>query len=111
MLGAAHACANPLTAHYGITHGAAVALMLPHVIQFNTEVVGDLYRDLLDSPLHERIVALKTTAGLPHRLRDFQINRRELPQLAQEAANQWTAAFNPRPVGEMELLGLYEAAY
>jgi alcohol dehydrogenase len=35
MLGAAHACANPLTASYDVTHGHAVALMLPHVIRFN----------------------------------------------------------------------------
>ena len=30
MLGAAHACANPLTATFGITHGIAVGTMLPH---------------------------------------------------------------------------------
>src|SRR5262249_16180010 len=31
MLGATHACANPLTAEYGTTHGIAIATMLPHV--------------------------------------------------------------------------------
>ena len=36
MLGAAHACANPLT-HYGTTHGIAVATMLPHVVRWNGE--------------------------------------------------------------------------
>ena len=35
MLGAAHALANPLTAGYGIAHGEAVGLMLPHVIRVN----------------------------------------------------------------------------
>ncbi|MCH8966884.1 MAG: iron-containing alcohol dehydrogenase, partial [Planctomycetes bacterium] len=35
MLGAAHACANPLTARCGITHGHAVGMMLPHVIRLN----------------------------------------------------------------------------
>jgi alcohol dehydrogenase len=33
MLGAAHACANPLTAKYGTTHGIAIAVMLPHVVR------------------------------------------------------------------------------
>src|SRR5437879_5959453 len=37
MLGAAHAAANPLTAHYGIVHGQAVGMMLPSVIRFNGE--------------------------------------------------------------------------
>ena len=46
MLGAAHACANPLTAHFGITHGVAVALMLPAVVQFNGETAGARYRGL-----------------------------------------------------------------
>src|SRR5262249_50705683 len=35
MLGAAHAAANPLTAHYGIVHGEAVGIMLPAVVRFN----------------------------------------------------------------------------
>src|SRR5258705_13897371 len=37
MLGAAHAAANPLTAHFGTVHGQAVGLMLPHVIRFNAQ--------------------------------------------------------------------------
>src|SRR5207249_8785546 len=46
MLGAAHALANPLTAHYGITHGVAIGLVLPHVVRFNAPAVGPLYADL-----------------------------------------------------------------
>src|SRR5262249_27743706 len=46
MLGACHACANPLTAHYGLTHGIAIGILLPHVLRFNSAVVGDLYGDL-----------------------------------------------------------------
>src|SRR5437588_4251350 len=46
MLGACHACANPLTAHYGLTHGIAIGVLLPHVIRYNTEVAGGLYGDL-----------------------------------------------------------------
>jgi len=47
MLGAAHACANPLTARYGTTHGVAIAVMLPHVVRWNAEHVGDRYARLL----------------------------------------------------------------
>ena len=42
MLGAAHACANPLTARFGMSHGIAVGLMLPHVVRFNAESIGAL---------------------------------------------------------------------
>jgi alcohol dehydrogenase len=37
MLGATHASANPLTAHYDLPHGIAIGLMLPHVIRYNAE--------------------------------------------------------------------------
>src|SRR5206468_10911750 len=47
MLGATHACANPLTAHYGTAHGAAIAVMLPHVVRWNGNHVGDRYAELL----------------------------------------------------------------
>lgn len=111
MLGAAHACANPLTARYGITHGVAVGLMLPHVIKFNSHTVGEYYRELHPSSLYERICELKTTANLPSMLRDFKIDEGDLPKLAKEASNQWTEKFNPRPASKTELLQLYESAY
>ena len=112
MLGAAHACANPLTARYNITHGVAVAVTLPHVIQFNSTVVADLYRELSpDRELADRIVALKHATGLPHCLRDFGIARSDVPTLAEEAEAQWTAQFNPRPLALQDFVRLYEAAY
>ncbi len=111
MLGAAHACANPLTARYNITHGVAVGLMLPNVIRFNNQTVGTLYQDLYPSSLHERVSKLKAAAGLPKRLRDFGIRSEDLPELAEEAAEQWTGKFNPRQVSKVELLKLYEESY
>jgi alcohol dehydrogenase len=123
MLGAAHACANPLTAHYGIAHGIAVGVLLPHVIRFNTAVAGNLYADLAHEVglvngdcsvagevLAQRITALLQVARLPTSLSACGVSSGILPVLAEEASQQWTGKFNPRPVGEAELLGLYEAA-
>ncbi|HZV05623.1 MAG TPA: iron-containing alcohol dehydrogenase [Gemmataceae bacterium] len=124
MLGACHACANPLTAHYGLTHGIAIGILLPHVLRFNNETVAALYRDLAHDVglingdpmaagevLAQRIAGFVQTAGLPIRLSDCGISRGILPVLAEEAAQQWTGRYNPRPVSESELLHLYEAAY
>jgi alcohol dehydrogenase len=123
MLGAAHACANPLTAHYGITHGVAVGVLLPHVLRFNGEVVGDLYAELADDAelldgdpsaaaelLAQRIAHCLRIAGLPTALSECGVSDGILPVLADEANQQWTARFNPRPVTDAELLALYEAA-
>jgi alcohol dehydrogenase len=121
MLGAAHAAANPLTANYGITHGVAVGLMLPHVIRYNSEAVNGLYRSLSAlvngagegdvGKLVERIITLKKAANLPDKISYFGIKKADLPRLAKEAAEQWTGQFNPRPVNEAELLVLYQNAF
>lgn len=119
MLGAAHACANPLTARFPIPHGIAVALMLPHVIRFNAGHVGRQYDDLRLAAdpaappglLEDRVCELRAAAGLPESLRDYQIPRDCLADMAVEAEQQWTAGFNPRPVTRVELLELYEAAH
>ena len=41
MLGATHACANPLTTHYGTAHGASIAILLPSVVRWNASVAGN----------------------------------------------------------------------
>lgn len=125
MLGAAHALSNPLTAEYGIPHGQAIALMLPHVIRFNGEEVGAMYQDLLDvtggngfpSPqagvagLADFVSGLVATAGLESQLSNCGVEREKLPQLATAAETQWTGKHNPREVTTRELLHLYEAAF
>lgn len=124
MLGAAHACANPLTAHYGITHGIAVGVLLPHVIRFNASVVGGLYADLAHEAgmsngaplvaaesLAQRVSRLLDRARLPQSLSACGVSSTILHLLAEEASHQWTGKYNPRPVGEAELLSLYQAAF
>ncbi len=123
MLGVCHSCANPLTAHYGITHGLAIGIMLPHVIRFNAEVVPELYSDLVEEAglnngqphsqaevIAERIGYLMQLAELPTSLTDCGVSNGILPVLAEEASQQWTARFNPRNVTETEILQIYEAA-
>jgi alcohol dehydrogenase len=124
MLGAAHAAANPLTAHFGIVHGQAVGVMLPHVIRFNAQqadsrkaynklaVVGELTssnHNHAPEPLIERIEALLDLAKMPRRIRE-NAGTKEVTLLAEEASRQWTASFNPRPVSKDDFIQLYEAA-
>ena len=122
MLGAAHACANPLTATYGITHGQAIGVLLPHVVRFNSTVVADDYStfcdlaglDRTDEPgetLAAYIEQLLQTLELPGRLQDLGVSRGDLEALADAAALEWTARFNPRPVSQAELFEIYESAY
>ena len=128
MLGAAHSAANPLTAHYGIVHGQAVGLMLPHVVRFNGEEPSALqaYAQLASAPeiacvsdgLEEALEALVAAleslldlAQMPLSLAECGVDRALIPTLAEEAAHQWTASFNPRPVTARDFIDLYEAAF
>lgn len=126
MLGATHALANPLTAHYGIVHGQAIALMLPAVLRFNGEQFGSWYVNLLEYTSHlpgmpspaegadglaQFVTRLARQAGLATRLADCGVEREKLPLLAADAAKQWTGTFNPREVSPKELQQLYEQSY
>jgi alcohol dehydrogenase len=122
MLGATHACANPLTARYGTTHGVAIGVMLPHVVRWNADYVADRYRDLLRSSgldpgaspadrLAARLEELARLGRLPATLRDVGVMKGDLPVLAADAATQWTGTFNPRPFDAAGALALYEQAY
>ena len=114
MLGVCHSCANPLTAHYGLTHGVAIGILLPHVVRFNALAAGTFYAELYQGgtqSLADRLTEMTIAAGLPQRLRDCDVSESILPVLAEEADGQWTARFNPRAVTEVELLELYQAAW
>ena len=123
MLGAAHACANPLTAEYDITHGIAVSLMLPHVVRWNAETanVNALYADLVDGPgspdplagvrLAGELEQVAATCGFPLSLAEAGVREDALSALAEAAAAQWTGGFNPRPLTRESALALYQAAW
>lgn len=127
MLGAAHAAANPLTAHFGIAHGHAVGLMLPHVVRFNAGEAGAqvAYADLARAAglvfagesdvqaalaLGARLESLLPLARLPRSLAECGVAESALPLLAEEAAKQWTAGFNPRRVTKGDFVKLYATA-
>ncbi|HKQ49051.1 MAG TPA: iron-containing alcohol dehydrogenase [Phycisphaerae bacterium] len=113
MLGAAHACANPLTARFGIVHGEAVGLLLPHVIRFNADSGENPYADLVADAeaLAVQIEKMLDAAGLPRGLSQLDVPRSALDDLAESAATQWTAGFNPRPVDAAALRRIYAAAH
>ena len=122
MLGAAHACSNPLTARFNITHGLALAILLPHVVRWNGDVARDRYAALLASPrrrakdedpadtLSRRIEDLAAMGNLALKLRDTGVDAAAIPELADLAAQQWTGTFNPRPFDAQGAAEIYRSA-
>lgn len=127
MLGATHALANPLSAHFDLVHGVAIGILLPYVVQFNArspevrEQYCQLARlaglaadndELLIQRLTDSLFAfVGRDAGQPTSLDGCGVNEMLLPQLAAEATQQWTAQFNPRPVDQQMLLEIYRCAF
>jgi alcohol dehydrogenase len=127
MLGAAHSAANPLTARFGVVHGHAVGLMLPHVVRFNATdpATARRYAELAfaahlanpSEPIDAAVVhladcleSLLPRTNLPTSLKDCGVQQKDIPQLASEAATQWTAQFNPRPVNPADFETIFSAA-
>lgn len=126
MLGAAHACANPLTKNFGTTHGVAIGLMLPQVVRWNQNVAGARYKELSAiaglaseaateanavESLARRLEQFRAAGALPGSLRSLGISKTDLPNLAEEAAKQWTGGFNPRDWSKEGAIEVYEHAY
>jgi alcohol dehydrogenase len=113
MLGATHACANPVTARYGTTHGNAIAILLPHVVRWNAAAAGSLYAEMFGASdtLAERLALLAGIGELPRTLRDAGASRDDLRALARDAEEQWTGKFNPRPFDAAGALEIYECAF
>jgi len=121
MLGAAHACANPVSARYGAAHGVAVSLMLPSVVRWNAPAAAGRYAELLAiaggapsgdpaAALADRLEAWAVAGGLPRRLSAVGVTHAALDALALDAAAQWTGRFNPRPFDQEGARELYRMA-
>ncbi len=112
MLGATHSAANPLTARFGVVHGHAVGILLPHVVRFNAPQAEAEYRAIASTAeaLARRLETLYASTGLPRRLGDYGVADSDLVELSREAAAQWTARFNPRSVTEKDFVEIYRCA-
>lgn len=123
MLGAAHAAANPLSARYGTIHGQAVGITFVEVVRWNASdpVARHLYAELarsaglalaresedkaVEALIHE-LEQLRTSGGIATAAQAGLLAK-DIPSLAVEAAKQWTAGFNPRPVTAADFEHLY----
>ena len=122
MLGAAHACANPLTARFNVAHGLALAIVLPHVVRWNAPAAKDGYAALLGAPrrrardedaaetLARRLEDFAIAGHMSLTLSDVGVTADLVPELARLASEQWTGSFNPRPFDANGAETIYRAA-
>lgn len=120
-----HALSAPLGG-YGIAHGVANALLLPHVFRFNLPAMPERYAHIAQALGVEprasatetaeaglaRLVELSRRCGIPERLGRVGVKEGDLHSLAREAIKvQRLLKNNPREITEADALALYRAAF
>jgi alcohol dehydrogenase class IV len=121
-----HALSYPLGSTFHLTHGLSNALLLPYVMEFNYVAAPKRYADVavalgcdreaddIKTALKgiEKIRSLISACGIPARLRDVNIPKEAIPQMAADAMKiTRLLKNNPRPVTEADAIDIYNAAY
>jgi alcohol dehydrogenase len=122
-LGSAHAMSHPAGAQFGVPHGVANAIHLPHVIRHNAAGSDELagrYRDIgeifdvsepeIGDALAAYVTELVDRLGLPTRLSQVGVPEDGIPALVEGAMGDGTTLLNPREMGEEDYAELYRAA-
>jgi alcohol dehydrogenase class IV len=119
-LGSVHAMSHPAGAQFGVPHGVANAIHLPHVIRFNAEGgsdIADRYRDLADlfdldgaEALADHVAGMVERMGLPTRLSQVGVPEDGIPALVEGAMGDGTTLLNPREPSEEDYAELYRRA-
>ncbi len=125
-LGTVHSLAHPLSTVAGLHHGLTNAILLPHVMRFNRQVVRDRLVDIaralgVDTPslspddaANAAITAieqLNADIGIPKRLRDAGVQEEMIPVMVPKAMEDGCHQLNPRPTSAEDMLGLYREAF
>lgn len=115
---AGHAIAYPLGTRHKIAHGIANALIFPHVLAANAAAVPDKTAAVCralgrpDGAVFEAAYGFCADLGLDMSLSGHGVPREDLPAMAREAhAIRRLLDFNPRDLGEADILAIYEAAF
>ena len=126
-LGNCHALSHPVSAIYGVPHGVANAILIPHVMEFNSLAVPELYRDIAED-MGENIVgltlmdsaavavnAIKKLAediGIPKSFAEFNsnIDHTQIDRMTKDALMSGNISVNPRTTKYEDVTNLYQKA-
>jgi len=116
--GASHGIGYILGGRFGVHHGYASCVVLPHVLRWNEPVTADrqwLISEALGRPgmtAADAVAELVSDLALPSRLRDIGIERNRLDAIAQEAATHPVVRTNPREISSpAQVIQILEKAW
>ncbi|WP_323845246.1 iron-containing alcohol dehydrogenase [Microbulbifer magnicolonia] len=118
-LGAMHALAHPLGALYDAHHGLLNAVLMPYVLQANSDAIQPQmdrlarYLDLSGggfSAVLDWVLTLRAEIGIPHSLADIGIDDARIEQVGRMAEADPSASTNPLPFNAQQYSRLFEQA-
>lgn len=118
-LGATHSLAHPLSSVAHLHHGLANAIMLPHVLTFNRDVVAERLADIgcaLEVASHAdaaigAVQALLNDIGIPRRLSELGVQPTMIEKMVPLALQDGCHALNPRPCTAEDFEDMYRRAF
>lgn len=125
-LGIVHSMAHQLGGFYDLPHGVCNAILLPHVVAFNADAVGDRLKAVAEAmgvdvarKSKEEINALaiatiKTLSkdvGIPSGLKEIGVNEEDFSELADLALADICTGGNPKCPTKDDVIAIYKAAF
>ncbi|WP_438750291.1 iron-containing alcohol dehydrogenase [Pararhizobium sp. O133] len=117
-----HALAYPLGTRWHVAHGAANALIFPHVLAFNTPSVPEKTAQVIEAlnlkarghqaSVFDATFEFCAALGIEMRLSGLGVPETDLGAMADDAfAIRRLLDNNPRDLGRGDILSIYQAAY
>jgi len=109
-----------------LTHGFCTAILLPYVMAFNADVLGNRLKDIavalgidvshrelkeINGLVIDAIRKLSNDVGMPSRLGEIGVKEEDLDVLADMALNDYCTGGNPKTPTKEEIMALYKAAF
>ncbi|MBQ8296540.1 MAG: phosphonoacetaldehyde reductase [Ruminococcus sp.] len=114
---ACHSISYPLTMHYNIPHGTAVAMLLAPVMEINSSCIAE-YGALLEAlgvgsaaELGEKIRCILNRAGIPSTLEEWNVDYNKIPGLASLGITKGRADNNPVNITKETIEGILYSIY
>lgn len=127
QVGLVHAIAHTVGARFGVHHGLANSILMPHVVRWNAGEIAASYRPVAEAlgvavaglddaacaeAAAQALYNLAGRVGLPLRLRDEGVPEGALEAVAEGALGDGAIIYNGRTVlGADEVLDVLRAAY
>jgi alcohol dehydrogenase class IV len=126
--GAVHGLSYPLGTKYHLPHSQSIALLMPHVMEFNltsavpkfarvAKAMGEKVKDLGEEKAAERapesVKNLARDIGILQGLREFGVKKEDFPEFA-EIVYRFSyrhIEVNPRMLSKQDIIKIYENAW